>query len=129
MRRKLEQKSFLVLLPSLVVDVSGVEVWHDGVIGDLSRWFERLEDGDQPLVERRVREPEHRAHEEVEEVLIFVEYILKNGPIPASFSVYFQSFQTNIITIFTTNIREKCPSTSIWCQDSNPQLLNVIVLP
>ena len=41
-------------------------------------------------------------------------------PTPAYFIIYFQSFQTNIITIFTTNIFEKCPS-SIRCQDSNPQ--------
>ena len=129
MRRKLEQKSFLVLLPSLVVDVSGVEVWHDGVIGDLSRWFERLEDGDQPLVERRVREPEHRAHEEVEEVLIFVEHILKNGPIPASFSVYFSLFKPTSLQFLQQIYVKKCPSSSIWCQDSNPQLLNVIALP
>ena len=27
---------------------------------------------------------------------------------PGPFSVYFRSFQTNIITIFTTNQREKC---------------------
>ena len=48
-------------------------------------------------------------------------FFLKNGPTPASFIIYFWSFQTNIITtIFTTNICEKCPS-SIWCQDSNPQ--------
>ena len=46
----------------------------------------------------------------------------KNGPTPASLIIYFQSFQTNTITIFTTNICEKCPS-SIWCQDSNPQPL------
>ena len=43
----------------------------------------------------------------------------KNGPTPASF-VYFRSFQTNIVTIFTTNKCEKCPS-SIWCRDSNSQ--------
>ena len=41
-----------------------------------------------------------------------------NGPTPASFIVYFWSFQTNI-TIFTTNICEKCPS-SMWCWYSNP---------
>ena len=29
---------------------------------------------------------------------------------PGLFFVYFWSFQTNIITIFTTNICEKCPS-------------------
>ena len=42
-----------------------------------------------------------------------------NGPSPASFSVYFLSFQANI-TIFTTSICGKCPS-SIWCWDSNPR--------
>ena len=30
--------------------------------------------------------------------------IIKNWPIPASFSFIFGLFQTNIITIFTTNI-------------------------
>ena len=44
------------------------------------------------------------------------------GLTPASFIVYFRSFQTTIITIFTTNICEKCPS-SIWCGDSNPRPL------
>ena len=39
---------------------------------------------------------------------------------PGFFFVYFWSFQTNIITIFTTNICEKCPS-SIRCQDLNSQ--------
>ena len=39
---------------------------------------------------------------------------------PGLFFVYFRSFQTNIITIFTTNKCEKCPS-RIWCQDLNPQ--------
>ena len=34
-------------------------------------------------------------------------YYYKNRPTPASFLVYFWSFQTNIITIFTTNICEK----------------------
>ena len=34
--------------------------------------------------------------------------------------IYFRSFQTNIITIFTKKICEKYPS-SIWCQDSNPR--------
>ena len=37
---------------------------------------------------------------------------------PGLFFIY---FQTNI-TIFTTNKREKCPS-SIWCLDSNPRPL------
>ena len=45
-----------------------------------------------------------------------------NGLTPASLIVYFQSFQTNIITNFTANICEKYPS-SIWCRDSNPRLL------
>ena len=41
---------------------------------------------------------------------------------PRSPFVYFRSFQTNIITIFTTDQCEKmsCPS-SIWCRDLNPQ--------
>ena len=38
---------------------------------------------------------------------------------PSLFFVFLRSFQTNI-TIFTTNICEKCPS-SIRCRDSNPQ--------
>ena len=45
-----------------------------------------------------------------------------NGPTPFSFFVYFQSFQTNINTIFTTNQCEKCPS-SIQYWDSNPRPL------
>ena len=47
---------------------------------------------------------------------------LKNGPTPASFIVYFRSFQTNIITNFTTNKCEKCPP-STRCWDSNPRPL------
>ena len=39
---------------------------------------------------------------------------------PRPLFVYFWSFQTNIITIFTTNKCEKCPS-SIQCRDSNPR--------
>ena len=39
---------------------------------------------------------------------------------PVLFFVYFRSFQTNIITILTTNMCEKCPS-SIWCRDLNLQ--------
>ena len=46
----------------------------------------------------------------------------KNGPTPASFFVYIPSFQTKIITIFTTNICEKCPS-SIQYRDLNPRPL------
>ena len=41
-----------------------------------------------------------------------------NGPTMASFIIYFWSFQTNIITILTTNICEKYPS-SIQCMDLN----------
>ena len=45
--------------------------------------------------------------ERCEEGLSFFVAFYKNGPTPASFIVYFRSFQTNIITIFTTNICEK----------------------
>ena len=34
-------------------------------------------------------------------------FFLKNGPTPASFIIYFWSFQTTIITIFTGNKFEK----------------------
>ena len=37
----------------------------------------------------------------------FILISFKNGSTLASFIVYFQSFQTNIITIFTTNVFEK----------------------
>ena len=47
--------------------------------------------------------------------------IFKNGQFPASFIVYFRSFQANI-TIFTTIYGKKCPS-SIRYRDSNPQPL------
>ena len=50
------------------------------------------------------------------------ELIFLNGPTPFSFFVYFQSFQTYINTIFTTNQCEKCPS-SIQYWDSNPRPL------
>ena len=50
----------------------------------------------------------------------FILISFKNGSTLASFIVYFQSFQTNIITIFTTNTCEKCPF-SIQCWDSNPR--------
>ena len=43
-----------------------------------------------------------------------------NGPTPASFIVYFWSFQANIISILQQLNVEKCPS-SIRCRDSNPQ--------
>ena len=42
-----------------------------------------------------------------------------NGPTPASFIIYFWSFLTNMITIFTSKICEKCPF-SIRCRDLNP---------
>ena len=41
---------------------------------------------------------------------------------PGLFFVHFQPFQKNIISIFTTNICEKCPS-SIRCRDSYPRPL------
>ena len=44
------------------------------------------------------------------------------------FFAYFRSFQTNIITIFTTNISEKCPS-SIRYRDLNPRPLERETLP
>ena len=47
---------------------------------------------------------------------------------PRPLFVYFRSFQTNIITIFTTNICEKCPS-SIQCRDLNPRPLECEPLP
>ena len=50
---------------------------------------------------------------------IIILFFKKMGQ-PGLFFVYFWSFQTNIITIFTTNKCEKCPS-RIWCQDLNPQ--------
>ena len=43
---------------------------------------------------------------------------LKMGQ-PLPLLLFFWSFQTNIITIFSTNICDKCPS-SIQCWDSNP---------
>ena len=51
-----------------------------------------------------------------------VDVFLKQMVQPRPLFRLFWSFQTNIITIFTTNICEKCPS-SIWCQDSNPRPL------
>ena len=53
------------------------------------------------------------------EIIRNVTFFFKIGQ-PRPLFVYFQSFQTNIITIFTTNICEKCPS-SIRCRDSNPR--------
>ena len=44
---------------------------------------------------------------------------------PGLFFIYFQSFQTNINTIFTINQCEKMSmASSIWYRDSNPQPLN-----
>ena len=54
-------------------------------------------------------------------------FFLKKWANSAHFFIYFWSFQTNI-TIFTTKICEKCPS-SIWCQDSKPQPLECESLP
>ena len=45
---------------------------------------------------------------------------LKKWANPGLFFVYFRFFQTNIVTVFTTNKCEKCPS-SIRCRDSNSQ--------
>ena len=39
---------------------------------------------------------------------------LKNGPTPASFIVYFRSFQTYMIKIFTTKICVKCQTSILW---------------
>ena len=50
------------------------------------------------LSERRYKENNNR--------IIFLK---KNGLTPASFILYFRSLQTNIITIFTTNVCQKCP--------------------
>ena len=41
------------------------------------------------------------------EILFLASKLFKNGPTLATFIVYFWSFQTNIITIFTTNVCEK----------------------
>ena len=57
----------------------------------------------------------------------FYPLFFKNGPTLASFC-FFRSFQTNIITIFTANMCEKCPS-NIQCWDSNPRPLEHESLP
>ena len=54
-------------------------------------------------------------------------FLKKKWANPGLFFVSFWSFQTNI-TIFTTNICEKCPS-SIWCRDLNPRPLECESLP
>ena len=46
--------------------------------------------------------------------------VFQNGPNPASFIIYFWSFQTNIITIFKQIYVKKCPS-NIQCRDLDPQ--------
>ena len=53
-----------------------------------------------------------------------VKFFSKKWANPGLFFVYFWSFQTNIVTIFTTKQCEKmsCPS-SIWRRDSNPRPL------
>ena len=53
---------------------------------------------------------------------VFQPYFFKKCANPGLFFNYFWSFQTNIVTIFTTNQCEKmsCPSI-ILCQDLNPQ--------
>ena len=56
------------------------------------------------------------------------DFVKKNWSTPASFVVYFWSFQTTIITNFTTNKCEKCPS-SIRCQDLNSHPLEHISPP
>ena len=48
-------------------------------------------------------------------------HILKNGPTPASFFVYFRFFQTNNTILQQINVK-KCPS-SLWRWDLNPQSL------
>ena len=45
---------------------------------------------------------------------------IKKWANPSLFLVYFQPFQTNIITFFTTNMCEKCPS-SLRFRDLNPR--------
>ena len=57
-----------------------------------------------------------------------LKYFFKKMGQPGLFFVYFWSFQTNIITIFTTNKCEKCTS-SLRCQDSNPRPLECEPLP
>ena len=60
--------------------------------------------------------------ERCEEGLSFFVAFYKNGPTPASFIVYFRSFQTTLLQILQQINVKKCPS-SIWCRDSNPQPL------
>ena len=55
------------------------------------------------------------------------DFSVKKWANPGLFFVSFRSFWTNI-TIFTTNICEKCPS-SKWCRDSNSWPLECESLP
>ena len=57
-------------------------------------------------------------------VIILYCFVLKNGPTPASFFVFFGLFKQ---TIFTTNQCEKCPS-GIRRRDLNPQPLKHALL-
>ena len=60
--------------------------------------------------------------------LIFAKHVyLKKWANPGLLFVYYQSLQTNI-TIFTTNLCEKC-SSNIRCRDSNPWPLECESLP
>ena len=52
-------------------------------------------------------------------ISLFIKYFFKNGQTPASFFVYFWSFQANN-TNFLTNQCKKCPF-SIQVRDSNPR--------
>ena len=51
------------------------------------------------------------------------------GPTPASFIIYFRSFQTNIITIFATNICEKNVHPVYGIKNWTHNLRNVSLFP
>ena len=59
--------------------------------------------------------------------IFFTNFFLLKWANPGLFFIYFQSFQTNFITIYTTNTCEKCPS-SKQCRDSNPRPLERVSL-
>ena len=62
----------------LLVDVGRVEIRDDRIVrGRVSR-DGRLEDGVEPLVDGCVGQPEHGAHEEVEEILRLDQQLLTN---------------------------------------------------
>ena len=65
-----------------------------------------------------------RAHDDYKVVPTWIVTLLKNGPTLASFIVYFRSFQTNVITIFTTNVHP-VDGAGIRTHD----LWNIILLP